>query len=534
MARLHPFRALRPRPDAAERVAAVPYDVVTTDEARALAAGNPLSFLHVSRAEIDLPTGADPALAGGVRARAAEFRAAQAGGPRDRRRSRASTSIGCAWARTSRPASPRATRWRNTTPTSSRSTSARVATRKTTARGTSSRCGAQTGPVFLTYRASRGGRRRGTARWRPARRSTTSRRPTASATRSGGRATRTATALVAAFERIPALYIADGHHRAASAARARTELAGRGAPADPLGRRRGLRDDARGRVPARPDAGAAVQPDRAQDLGGLTPDGVPRGRARAVRRRAGAGRAGEPRADFDVLWRARGTRCGRQRAGSGRRHRAARRQRPAGPGCSRRCCRSPTCGPTSASISSAASAARRRSSGGRARRRGRRLLDVSRQRGRPDGGLRRGRHHAAQVARGSSPSSATAICSSHQGPTSAGEGGTVMKVLVADKFETDRPRRPARRPAARSSTSRISKDDALAAAIRDTRRRRPRRPQHRGDRADARRRARSSLVVRAGAGYNTIDVKAASRARHLRLELPRQERHRRRGAGLRR
>jgi uncharacterized protein (DUF1015 family) len=38
----------------------VPYDVVNTDEARAMAAGNPLSFLHVSRAEIDLPPGTDP------------------------------------------------------------------------------------------------------------------------------------------------------------------------------------------------------------------------------------------------------------------------------------------------------------------------------------------------------------------------------------------------------------------------------------------------------------------------------------------
>ena len=44
----------------AAEVAAVPYDVVSTAEARALAAGNPLSFLHVSRAEIDLPEGADP------------------------------------------------------------------------------------------------------------------------------------------------------------------------------------------------------------------------------------------------------------------------------------------------------------------------------------------------------------------------------------------------------------------------------------------------------------------------------------------
>src|SRR5262245_53840902 len=60
MAGLAPFRALRPATAAAARVAAVPYDVVSTEEARALAAGNPLSFLHVSRAEIDLPAAAAP------------------------------------------------------------------------------------------------------------------------------------------------------------------------------------------------------------------------------------------------------------------------------------------------------------------------------------------------------------------------------------------------------------------------------------------------------------------------------------------
>src|SRR6187399_1943001 len=60
MAVLAPFRALRPAPSAVSRVAAVPYDVVNTDEARALASGNPLSFLHVSRAEIDLPPGTNP------------------------------------------------------------------------------------------------------------------------------------------------------------------------------------------------------------------------------------------------------------------------------------------------------------------------------------------------------------------------------------------------------------------------------------------------------------------------------------------
>src|SRR4051812_49481704 len=60
MALIQPFRALRPTPENAAAVSAVPYDVVNTDEARALASGNPLSFLHVTRSEIDLPPGTDP------------------------------------------------------------------------------------------------------------------------------------------------------------------------------------------------------------------------------------------------------------------------------------------------------------------------------------------------------------------------------------------------------------------------------------------------------------------------------------------
>lgn len=54
---IRPFRALRPVPDRAKPVSSVPYDVVNTDEARSLAGDNPLSFLHVSRPEIDLPEG---------------------------------------------------------------------------------------------------------------------------------------------------------------------------------------------------------------------------------------------------------------------------------------------------------------------------------------------------------------------------------------------------------------------------------------------------------------------------------------------
>src|SRR2546427_8151336 len=60
MATLRPFRALRPRLSDAAHIAAVLYDVVSTDEARALAGENPLSFLRVSRAEIEFPPGTDP------------------------------------------------------------------------------------------------------------------------------------------------------------------------------------------------------------------------------------------------------------------------------------------------------------------------------------------------------------------------------------------------------------------------------------------------------------------------------------------
>ena len=71
MSTLRPFRALRPAPQFVAQVAEVPYDVVDRQEAAALGAGHPLSFIHVSRAEIDLPdsVGAyDPA----VYAKAAE------------------------------------------------------------------------------------------------------------------------------------------------------------------------------------------------------------------------------------------------------------------------------------------------------------------------------------------------------------------------------------------------------------------------------------------------------------------------------
>ena len=60
MVRIRPFAAVRPLPNKAAEVASVPYDVVTTDEARRLAEGNPHSFLRVVRSEIDLPPATGP------------------------------------------------------------------------------------------------------------------------------------------------------------------------------------------------------------------------------------------------------------------------------------------------------------------------------------------------------------------------------------------------------------------------------------------------------------------------------------------
>ncbi|HEX4342347.1 MAG TPA: DUF1015 family protein [Verrucomicrobiae bacterium] len=59
MATLKPFAALRPKPDLASKICELPYDVMSSEEARVMAAGNPLSFLHVSKPEIDLPPGTD-------------------------------------------------------------------------------------------------------------------------------------------------------------------------------------------------------------------------------------------------------------------------------------------------------------------------------------------------------------------------------------------------------------------------------------------------------------------------------------------
>ena len=106
MSDIRPFRALRPRPELAARVASYPYDVISSDEARELAKGNHISFLHVGKPEIDLPREIDL-----YDDRVYAKGAAQPAAPHRRRRpdprgpSPGSTSTSRAWATTCRRAS---------------------------------------------------------------------------------------------------------------------------------------------------------------------------------------------------------------------------------------------------------------------------------------------------------------------------------------------------------------------------------------------------------------------------------------------
>jgi uncharacterized protein (DUF1015 family) len=223
MATLIPFSALRPVPGAAAQVAAVPYDVVDAAEAKALAAGNPLSFLHVSRAEIDLPESVNP-YSDEVYARAVgNFVGLRNAAPlvvedtpslyvyRLRMGTHVQTGIAGTFSvdeyerdiikkheKTRRDKEDDRTR--------------HILELR-----------AQTGPVFLTYRASTD------VDAIVARAMNGS--PLFDFTAVDGVAhtiwqvpAADVAGLVAAFGRIPALYIADGHHRAASAARTRQQI----------------------------------------------------------------------------------------------------------------------------------------------------------------------------------------------------------------------------------------------------------------------------------------------------------------------
>jgi uncharacterized protein (DUF1015 family) len=222
MATVHPFRAVRPKPDVAARIAAVPYDVVSAEEARALADGNPLSFLRVSRAEIELPAATDPYAEDVYERAAANFETLRQTSltVEDepsvyvyRLRMGAHTQTGLAACFSLDEYDRDIIKKHERT----RRDKEDDRTRHMLA------LGAQTGPVFLTYRATADVDRIAdrAAIGPPLLDFEAADRVQHTLWRVGG-ADRDA--LVAAFARIPSLYIADGHHRAASAARARTEM----------------------------------------------------------------------------------------------------------------------------------------------------------------------------------------------------------------------------------------------------------------------------------------------------------------------
>ena len=228
MAAIFPFAALRPVPASAAAVAAPPYDVVTTDEARRLADGNPLSFLHVSRAEIDLPVGTDPYSEEVYERAAQNFNDLRKRAPmveeeapafyayRLRMGEHTQTGIAACFSIDEYDAGT-IKKHEKTRPDKEDDRTRHMLA-----------LGAQTGPVFLTYAAS------------PAiddvLQRTTSNTPLFDFVAPDGIRHEIWTldaadhdAIVEGFAAVPQLYIADGHHRAASAARTRRALTGRGA-----------------------------------------------------------------------------------------------------------------------------------------------------------------------------------------------------------------------------------------------------------------------------------------------------------------
>jgi uncharacterized protein (DUF1015 family) len=223
MALIRPFRALRPAPGVASRVASVPYDVVSTDEARSLARGNPLSFLHVTRAEIDLGPDVDPYSSEVYGQATRNLEDLKRSAPlvleeepslylyRLRMGSHEQTGLAAAYSLDEYDRDLIKKHERTRRDKEDDRTRHILETR------------AQTGIVFLTYRAS--------AAVDAIIERIAHNAPLYDFTADDGIAHTVwrvsgadAQALVDAFARIPELYIADGHHRAASAARVRARL----------------------------------------------------------------------------------------------------------------------------------------------------------------------------------------------------------------------------------------------------------------------------------------------------------------------
>ena len=226
-----PFAALRPAPGRAGEVLAPPYDVLDTEEAREWAAGRPWCFLHVSKPEIDMPAEADP-YQPAVYAKGAEnFRRMLEQGVllRDERacyyvyrvtageHRQTGLVAGASVAAYERGA---VRKHELTRPNKEADRARQIDT-----------LGAQTGPVFMAYRSCRG--------VDDILRHASAGAPVSEATLADG--TRhelwvidergTMDALTVAFDELGAVYIADGHHRSAAAAKvavARRQQGGHG------------------------------------------------------------------------------------------------------------------------------------------------------------------------------------------------------------------------------------------------------------------------------------------------------------------
>jgi len=224
MAIIRPFKALRPHAEQAAAVSAVPYDVVNIVEARALAAGNPLSFLHVSRPEIDLPDGIDVYSDAVYEKAASNFDKLKNEAPlfienspslyvyRLQMGEHIQAGVAACCSVDEYDADIIRKHERTRKDKEDDRTRHILALR------------AQTGPVFLTYR--------GRDEINDLVIRSQKEQPVADFTTADGVAhaiwrvsEADRDALVEAFKAVPLLYIADGHHRAASASRARAQLA---------------------------------------------------------------------------------------------------------------------------------------------------------------------------------------------------------------------------------------------------------------------------------------------------------------------
>jgi uncharacterized protein (DUF1015 family) len=219
---LRPFSALRPLPEKAAQVSAVPYDVVNRDEAAALAKSNALSFLHVSRPEIDLDPSADPHGAPVYAQAQKALKQLRLEAPLTQEREpmlylyrlrqglHSQTGVAATFSVREYDQGGIA-KHEKTRPDKEDDRTRHLLA-----------LGAQTGPAYLAYRGLKDINER-------VARITSTEKPLFDFTAPDGVShtiwgvSETAP-FVEAFKRVPRLYIADGHHRSASASRAHAEL----------------------------------------------------------------------------------------------------------------------------------------------------------------------------------------------------------------------------------------------------------------------------------------------------------------------